>query len=357
METNLRGTIDNPGALANVTTQTFTTWDGYPALQAFYDQVGTGDLKARANALANELAGGAGVLTGSAGSDGPFKLQAQFIYRSNQSLVVLIALTPQSLYNGDALFSMKDVAGGSAVAQFGDTTAVQCEPFQPQTAKVDFLFSIDDSGSMDNKQTALRQAADDMAARLGNSSLDYRLAVVTSSYHLTSGQNAGKIRGWVTASGINDFKAWLTVPSNCTNFGSQCNASTGTCRSQLPNGYIGVCGSGDEGIMGGARKAIDDMSKSSTPAAQKIRTDASVVTILLGDADDQTTGYTATAKCADNDPLCENINNFLNYFQNTGSPPNPNPLNKPITVHGIICPDGQDCGEADSHSTRVAIPR
>ena len=37
---------------------------------------------------------------------------------------------------------------GSALAQFGEPTAVQCERFSSRRAKVDFLFVVDDSGSM-----------------------------------------------------------------------------------------------------------------------------------------------------------------------------------------------------------------
>src|SRR5690606_25228829 len=147
--------------------------------------------------------------TGTAGTSGAIKLQAQYIHRSNQSLVVLIALTTNSLYSGNALFTMKDVAGGSAVAPFGDTTGVQCETFTPETAQGDFLLSVDDSGSMDVKQAALANAANEMATRLNNSSLDYRIGLVTSYYHRTDGRNNGVFRGFVDASGIETFRCWL----------------------------------------------------------------------------------------------------------------------------------------------------
>src|SRR5690606_9510218 len=340
-ETSIRNQLASVGALSNPTTQTFQSWDGYASLEATYDQSGNVDIKSRANALANALVGtNAGVLSGNAGTNGPFKVQAQFIHRSNNSLVVIVGITAQSLYDGSALFSMKDVAGGSAVAQFGDTTGVQCEPFTPATAKVDFLFSVDDSGSMHNKQAALAQAATEMAANLNNSSLDYRLALVTSSYTLT-GPNVGVIRGWVGPSQISTFISWLDPNPNCS--GTTC---TTACQA-VPGAWIGTCGSGTEAVLGAARHAIDDMALSSAPAHQRLRTDASVITILLGDADDQTRNYTESTKTQS---LKEDINWMIRYFRQSGNPlkqlpppPHDNPSMGAITVHGIVCPLGNEC--------------
>jgi hypothetical protein len=337
------------GGLSNPTTQTFQSWDGYASLEATYDQSGSADIKSRANALANTLVGGgAGVLTGSAGTNGPFRLQAQFIHRSNNSLVVIVGITAQSLYDGGALFSMKDVAGGSAVAQFGDTTGVQCEPFSPSTAKVDFLFAVDDSGSMHDKQGSLSAASTAMANTLNNSSLDYRLALITSSYtQSNSGNriNGGVIRGWVGPTQIATFQSWLTPNPNCS--GTSCSTACQT----IPGGWIGTCGSGTEAMLGAARKAIDDMSLSTAPVGQRLRSDATVIAILLGDSDDQSSGYASVGT-----PY-ENIDWMVRYFNQSGNPPkftppppHDNPTSGTIKVHGIVCPINQTCGESN-HST------
>jgi hypothetical protein len=64
-EASIRTSIALEGTLTNPTTQTFTTWDTYNGLEAFYDQATTArTTKGHANALANRLVGaGAGVLT------------------------------------------------------------------------------------------------------------------------------------------------------------------------------------------------------------------------------------------------------------------------------------------------------
>src|SRR5690606_25721210 len=58
-EESLRPAIEGTGALRNRTAQRFQTWDGYSAVQAFYDQAGaTTDLKRRTDQLVDALVPG-----------------------------------------------------------------------------------------------------------------------------------------------------------------------------------------------------------------------------------------------------------------------------------------------------------
>ncbi len=141
-EEGIRPAISGTGALRNRTAQVFKTWDGHNAVQAFYDQTGTGvDLKRRTDALVDALVpGSSGRLSAAAaGVTGDFRLQALFVHRSNQSVVVLIAVTELAGVTGAnrssaAVFSAKDLSDGSALAQFGEPTAVQCERFAAAAA-------------------------------------------------------------------------------------------------------------------------------------------------------------------------------------------------------------------------------
>jgi hypothetical protein len=353
------------GALSNPTTQTFTTWDNIGALQAFYDQAGTADIKARANAIAEAMVGlNAGALMNMGMVSGPFKLQVEYLHRvdsvtAKAYTVVVVALRPASVTAEGAMFTMSDTAGGSAVAQFGDANAIQCETFKPAAGKIDFLFVVDDSCSMAASQGALGQAASSVAASLNNSTLDWRIAMVTTEYHLgTTANNQGVRRGF--SRDIHQVEAWLTNGSDC---------AAGTCGVVMPmpvcdsNGaqrdgdhggcWIGTDGSGNEGLLGAARHAVDDITPTAFAAdggerLDRIRPDAQLVIVLLGDADDQTTGYTTTAKCTQASPEnCENINDFIKYFSGTGTTSlTKNPLGKMIPVHGIVCPAGADTDAA-----------
>jgi Bacterial TSP3 repeat len=360
-ELSIRGTLAGVGSITSPITQLFpTTWDGHPAMQAFYDQAGGVDVKTRANQLANTLIGpGAGVLLGSSDAFGPYKLQAQYVRRSPQNLIVLIAIAPAgSGATNMSIFTMADTAGGSALAQFADSNAVQCETFNAAPKKVDFLFVVDDSLSMADSQNALGAAATAMATALGASTLDFRIALVTSAYHLDGtntsifprpGANAGVVRGWASGTTeLSRFQRWLTKPQGACPVASFNDPS---CCSVLPDGWVGICGSGAEGILGGARKATNDLT--ATTAQNPVRPDADLVVVLLGDADDLTTGYTTTSTVDANpssptygSPLQprESVQNFIDFFRATGtSSTTRNTLNKIIPVHGIVCPPGANC--------------
>ncbi|MBM7115807.1 adventurous gliding motility lipoprotein CglD [Archangium primigenium] len=298
------------------TLQTFTTWDGHPALQAFYDFAqGSGtpiNLRDYTNSVANTLVGsGAGTLTGGTGSAENYKLQAQYVHRSDASVLVVIAITPQSRFVEPGLFVMNDTAGGTALAQFGDADAVQCETFTTGNGMADFLFVVDDSGSMATSQNALGEAATAVANRLGNSQLDWRIAMVSTSYTQTGYglPTAGVFRGFTRD--IQRFKWWLQQSSSCTGPSTDC--------------WIGVSGSSDEKTLESARAAVDYMTNASSPADKKFRPGARLIVIVLTDVRD--TGDVRP------------VSTYIDYFKGA------NPTGALIQMHGIICDsiDGGEC--------------
>jgi hypothetical protein len=343
-ETNLRPTLNGIGALTNATTQTFTSWDNLPALQAFYDMAGGADLKARANAIADGLVGaGAGTLAGTAGVTGPFKLQVEYLHRTNAAVVVIVAITPLANYSGSALFNMSDTSGGSALAQFGDPNAYQCEVFAPGSGKVDFLFVVDDSCSMATYQNALASTAAAVQTQLANSTLDWRIALVSSAYSYGGNTlNQNVVRGFTR--NIDQFRSWLTTSSTCN--AMVCNnvaGATPACWGSGANGgcWVGTGGSGTERILESAARAMTTLTPVPTAGQPDVvgrfRNGAQVVVILLGDADDQS-AYNATQLSTFFGTLNATLGSHTNRIG-------------PVPVHGIICPNGQTCGE-DHNATR-----
>ncbi|NMO16635.1 VWA domain-containing protein [Pyxidicoccus fallax] len=317
-------------------TQTFTTWDGFAALAARYSLPGTTDLKAFTNGLARSLVpNSAGALAGTAGAVGPFKMQAQYVHRANQSVVVVLAITPAASYTETgSLFTMADTAGGTALAQFGDTDAVQCEKFTVARPAVDFLFVVDDSGSMATSQQSLANAATAVTQKLANATLDWRLGMVTTSYSITGEPNSGLLRGFTR--NVNQFRAWLTQNSTCGSNGQCSNVTipTGgeptTCTSRAQC-WVNIDGTGTERSLDSARKAINDLAATGGTPETRIRQGAKVVVVILTDTRDQSSNPVAT---------------FAQYFLDTGTMAgsSDNPLNQAIQVHGIICPpDGPRC--------------
>ncbi len=372
-EEALRPAISGKGALSNRTAQRFQTWDGNDAVQAFYDQAGsTTDLKRRTDALVDALLpGSTGRLSSAAaGITGDFRLETLFVHRSASSVVVLIAVTNKAAVTDTnsstvAAFSARDLSDGSALAQFGEPTAIQCERFQLATSKVDFLFVVDDSGSMATSQNSLAAAAQAAADALNNSSLDWRMAMVTTSYHQSGFGNSNALRHFTR--NVNNVKAWLTQNSTCNSGVCSLPASVTpapTCpggTSEGANGgcWVSISGGGAEGLLGAARKAINDLTPGTDASASEsptlARKDAGLVVVLLGDADDQTSSTPATSATVGNcgsdgtqdkaGTNCENIQNFVSFFGNVSSSAAPsNKTGKLITVHGIVCPAGSACG-------------
>jgi hypothetical protein len=306
------------------TTQTFTTWDGHPASQAFYENSATTSLGAYTNSVANTLVGaGTGTLSGGTDVSGPFKIQAQYVHRSNSSVLVVLAITPKARFVEPGLFVMGDTAGGTALAQFGDADAVQCETFSSGSGPTDFLFVVDDSGSMATSQAALGEAANAVAARLGNSQLDWRIALVTTSYGATYSDNRNVFRGFTR--NIDQFKAWLQQNATCPDATQGC--------------WIGINGIADEVHLKPARKAVNDMTSANTTDVNKrYRAGARLVVIILTDTRDQSTNGATPG-------TGNTLDEFITYFKSG------NPTTKAIQMHGIICDpdDGGKCNSQEDH--------
>jgi len=329
-EAAIRPLLNNIAAISAPTTQTFTTWDGILALQGLYDMAGTVDIKARTNLIAETLVGtGAGSLSAAGGvTAANYRVQVEYLHRTNGAVVVIVAIAPSTAAPGNpaenAIFSMGDTAGGSAVAQFGDLNAIQCERFTPRSGKVDFLFVVDDSCSMAASQTALGSAATAMAMNLNGSTLDWRISLVTSSYI-----NTGTLRQFTR--NISQFQAWLTENSNCS--GGACSGFAGTtCTGGNSNQcWINTGGSGTEQLLASARRGVNDLAPATVvESGTKFRDGATVVIVLLGDADDQSS---------------TNAQVYSDYFNDTGNSAgvSNNPVDQKIVVHGIICPVGSNC--------------
>ncbi len=312
-----RGRIGSTGTVSGPITQTFTTWDGFAgSVRATYDLAGNTDVKTRINDIARAFlgAGVQGVLAGAGGAVGPYKVQAEYIRRTATRAVVLVAIIPTSSYTGQNLFRIDDVGNGTATAQFGDFAGTQCEVFAATVnAKVDFVWAVDDSCSMAGYQAAIGNAATAFSAKLATAGLDWRVGATTTGYYrqdCTPGTSPYCYRNFTTSTAT--MQTWFNSSGGSAWFGTSGDASeTGV---QSARDYLAFL-----------------LPKTTNPATNKIRTDASVHVILLGDADDQAPTAIGT------------LNNFFNNYDGAGGK---------ATVHGIVCPQGQSCGETQANPRR-----
>jgi hypothetical protein len=276
-------------------TQTFTTWDGFPAVRAIYDVSGAGDSKAKINSIAQNYLGmtATGLLTGTSGVNGPFKVVAEYVVRTPTRAVVVIGIIPAALYTGQALFRVDDAAGGTAVAQLGDFANTQCEVFAATVnQKVDFLWVVDDSCSMASSQTATATAASLFGAKLMTAGLDWRAAGVSTGWYPNTYD--GSLRDWTTS--IPTMQSWFSG-----------------------GGSFGTSGASAETGFRGAQTFIN---RTGSSMAGPFRADAQGHFIFLTDTAD-TSSITAAA-----------MQTFISGAIPTRA-----------VAHGILCPEGASCDD------------
>ena len=355
----------------------FLSWDApsraHNALDGNFSLAGNMSPAARVNDMARILLGapaGNDVLqTAGSPSGNTQYVRAQYVLRDEGEVVVVMAVALGNAPGTLAAFGLADVAGGAALALHLDRTVVRCERSVAAHPAVDFLFVIDDSSSMRRSQEQLGATGVAMAKALNNSLLDWRVALVTSSYHLSSGggANRGILRGFTDDTSV--FQAWLTQGS-----GNNCSA-TSTCRrrwattggtscgstSGANNGcWVGTGGLSSEGLLGAARLALMDMHHPN--ALVRPREDADVVVVILSDTEDQTRGlYFSGSNSSAN--AWEPFQHFVDFFQGrdslaklTASTQSATLTVPPIRgagvgipVHAIVCTsDGSRCNSSEA---------
>jgi len=321
----------------NLVSSAFTAWDAPPstsategnALRVTFQISGSMNPAARANNIATSLLGtGSGSLTNTGTARSTQHVRAQYVLRGNGEVAVVMAVTV-----GDAAgvlaqgslqnFGLHDVAGGAALARYYDRNRVRCEPSRRTANRaVDFLFVVDDSASMSNPQAALAAAGTAMANLLHNSTLNWQVALVTSTYHNEGAtaadrrRNRGIIRGFTNDAQL--FRAWLTSGIACNAMtacrrdwmttGVTCGLNSSNTTTGANNGcWVGTSGASEEGLLGAARLALMDLH-----AGNRLRPDADLVVVILTDTEDQTSGlYSSNATSGNWEP----ISHFIDFFQ------------------------------------------
>ncbi|MFO0723850.1 MAG: adventurous gliding motility lipoprotein CglD [Myxococcota bacterium] len=338
-EQAIRAILDGVGALSTPITTATRTWDGYPVVYATYDMAGRAGLKERANAIASALIPGATALlttSGDVASNG-FHLAAQVVRRSASSVVVLVALAPAARAEESTAFALSDIAGGSALAQFGDSVGVQCDRFVTEgSSDLDILWAVDNSVSMSDEQNAVAEAALGMAQRLSNAPISWRTAVVASGFY-RPGTGAGCTNTVCRDATVSQCRPFTTDLGRFARWFTENDAAW--------IGAGGPCNQPDERIIYGSQLMLSNPPQAGLPTFMPpaaaaddmhLRAGAHLLVILMGDADDQ--NYPNSA-------LPMGIDAYEAFFR--GLPV------ASIQMGGILCPEGETCGETQ-RTPRVA---
>jgi len=134
------------------------------------------------NVIASGNAKGLPVAATNAPVDTEFRLV--LLYGEYEKCTFYIAVVvPEKLYSKYQTQG-NDITKASRVYPQGKKLTSSSEEFNQAKGKqkADFLFVVDDSGSMSDDQDALSQAADDFSAEMASSGLTYRAAIITTGY-------------------------------------------------------------------------------------------------------------------------------------------------------------------------------
>ena len=355
------------GSLTLPLVQGFTAWDGFPAARGTYNLGDNQSLTNRLQRVVRRALGrgandGAVVVpaTNAPNESGPFKLGLTVVRRSGNTSMVVGALTRQAAFEDPASgrdYRLEDLAGGTALGQYGDAIGQQCQRFASEaTQSVDFIWVLDNSGSMGDELNAVQAAADQMINQLNNSTIDWRIAVVTTEFQMR--RTGPTFSGSSTIGNCFYDENFAVTPSGqrvcMCRFVDQDNASDfQTCIGRIKE----LGGSGAEGGYGPLKSALHDVfTDPNQPAASRVRDQARLVTFFVTDAGEQTPlRIDSRAPYAPSNNLNESVPYWVDFLDGGAGSNSWNPRRNdeaPMIVGGILCPFGADCdGEDDSTGT------
>jgi hypothetical protein len=305
-ELERRTSLASLGEVGALQTRAFNTTEGYPAEQASFEIRAAMPLDARTAAarIASAILGGA-TLTGALPASGPadrvLTVRLLTILRSPDQ-VVMVAAFGAGQPSDPQLMRLEEFSDGTNVARHGSYTRHVCDQFEARAqAKADIIFVVDDSGSMEDDQQAVREASLAMESVLNAAQLDFRLGVARHrARDRMNSADRGRLEGAGLTADINDFKQSIVV---------------------------GAEGGWEPGLEVGIR-AIDRLLPRTPEGApadpQKLRDGAATVIVHLSDERDQTVECIACGSCEAHESdqtFCNQgnaqpvINNFIQQYQ------------------------------------------
>ena len=161
------------------------------------------------------------------------------------------------------LFFVDNITNGSAVAQYGDDIAALCQSMIQDYAKVDFLWVVDNSGSMEDEISQVLNSAQLFFELMNQTEADYRVGQTSTMttaprwpprVEFKNPQGDESLLDDMYTQGIcNNYSEW-----NCSDYYCKWDSSASQC---IPDGSFSVNGFLRGGFTGAiAGKTSDDVT-------------------------------------------------------------------------------------------------
>jgi hypothetical protein len=299
----------------------------------------------------------------SSDSDSPTLFVYQVVSRSSSEAIVVGALTTLANYQDveeETGYRVDDLTGGTSLAEYGATLESDCVSFSiDSTPKVDFLISLDASGSMSDEQQQLSNFAQQFTDLLDRANLDWRVGVTSVGCSDIQNDNAlpqdyrnlwPSGGGGIIPTGPCDsgFGGGFggSNPSNGELVGGNFTTDPSTLSQRLQNlGEINREYTLTMGVAGAAR-ALPRQNNSPT----SIRKGAEIITVAITDEMDQlfqnnlrSLGDKKDLSPSEVSQVERETADWVDYLDD-----------EEITAFGLYAPTGEECGSAIQHAHGIA---
>ncbi len=277
-EVERRGAISSLGRITDQSTRVIMTVEGFDGEQAIFRVQANQAMSAK---LATEKLGSAMLngapLIGTMPSDGPqgteLVVQLLTIWRSMRRVVLLAAVVVGEPDEAQQI-RLEELTDGTNVARHASFTRHLCDEDEAKAeAKADIIFVVDDSGSMEDDQMAVREAASAMESVLAAAQVDYRLGVARTRATDRNTLRRGALEGLGMTDDLDVFKRRIVV---------------------------GADGGWEPGLETGI-KALDRLlprtAVDAAPEPRKLRGGAATIVIHMSDERDQSVECAACGGC------------------------------------------------------------
>lgn len=244
-----------------------------------------------------------------------FRIFVSAIFREyrdgTKQVLTSVAVAPAEKYDAreKVQFRMDDLTNTTNIAEAVDGHQARCNIEEPkENSKADFYWMLDQSGSMSDDYNRVQSVANQFYNELNNTALDYRLGVGNMDE-----STQGKLRSAGWHRDLNTFLAEISAIINWTGNGFE--------EYGLKNAEAGI--KYMLGISG------------NPPQNQKIRPDATLITIFISDEEAQSIQDNSLSGSTGQQMLA----NWINFFRQH-------------TVAFSIVGDGNGCGSSDGEAYR-----
>jgi hypothetical protein len=221
--------------------------------------------------------------------------------------VAVFTVSPRAQFDdpqGMGRVIASDLVGGAGLAKYAESAAgsveydgyaATCEEFVGEIARADFIWSVDNSGSMNDDQEVVADNVPLFTQLLENAGLDYRLAVTYQT--CTDLDNANMAKG--LSQEIVDLITWDEVEGD-DDVCIAAKSSSGPVNGKLCNGHFttdleefqdcvmdDVGGGGSEFTLSTGLLAIDRSLPRSEEDPTKLRPGAATILVVMTDEHEQ----------------------------------------------------------------------